>query len=371
MRLKFFRRVIAPIAVVSIALTGCSSGSEVNIAGGSKNPDESVAKGPVSTADSDFAGFTDLTVEADFTPVEAGSNLLAPGVDLQVTQIATLSEVSAAVYEDVTGGAPEADDPEDLAEDEVVESVRAADGYQFYVAKFSSSDPQWKFTENLPRTTGTLRVNGSEVEQVLNTDNSTRYQATIIVSLAEGATAKDAVIEIETQEKLQSISLIDGQRVTTDVPQTYESAGLTAQVTSADEIDEGFIGWAKQDDRVNGKVIDAFVTPWLDRSHRGDGWATSGKMYISIEVEWRNVSSTTFDKTSMHLRLANGDIVHPQNDINLGRTLSENAVFLVPTDATEFTAVIEPKVVVGAGASAPVHEWDPLEANIVLSATAE
>lgn len=79
-------------------------------------------------------------------------------------------------------------------------------------------------------------------------------------------------------------------------------------------------------------------------------------MYLSVEAEWRKVSATTFDKTSMYIELPNGDIVHLVNDINLGTPLKENTLFLIPVDAAEVTAVIKPKVVVGAGISAPVLE---------------
>lgn len=369
MRLTFFRTFIVPVTVLSVVLVGCSSSP----AESSDSPDSpsSAPSGPTATAPIDLAGMTNLSIEAEFEQVQSPSGLLAPGVDLQVTEVATLGSVSPAVYEDITGKEPVADEPIDPESDEKIESVTAADGHQFFVAKFSSTDPQWEPRGEIPRTEGFLVVGGSELDRVLNTDDSTRYQGTIIVSLPQDAQAKDAVLEIETQDKRQSISLVDGQRIDSQVPHVYESAQVTAEVTSADEIDEGFIGWAKQDDRVAGKVVGAYTAPWLGRANRGSGWASPDKMYLSVEAEWRRVSATTFDKTSMYIELPDGDIIHPENDINLGTTLKENAVFLVPVDATEVVAVIEPKVVVGAGNSAPVLEWDNLESTIVLTKAAQ
>jgi len=90
-----------------------------------------------------------------------------------------------------------------------------------------------------------------------------------------------------------------------------------------------------------------------------------------VEVDWRKVSATTFDESTMYVELPDGDIVHPQSNISVGTKFSDNVVFHIPVDVEAVTVVIEPKVVVGAGNSAPEHEWDDLAATIEFSGADE
>lgn len=340
-----------------------ASGAEEASGAGDESASGEAAAAADAIADSGIAGMTSESVEAEFQAVEdPDAVLLAPGVDLRITDVATTEVISPNVYEEITGDAPTADEGV-----EEIETVGAAEGEIFFLAKFTSSDPQWEPRGEIPRTEGHLVVEASEGDRVLSTDDGTRHQGTLLVSLPETAEPGDALLEIETQEKFQSLSIIDGSRVSSDVPSVYESAGITAEVTKADSIDESFPAWASGDDRVNGEVVSAFTAPWLSRKDDGDGWAPDGKMYLSVEVDWRRVSATTFDESTMYVELPDGDIVHPQSNISIRPKFGDNVVFHIPVDVDTVTVVIEPEVVVGAGNSAPVHEWDDLEATIELS----
>ncbi|HLR57448.1 MAG TPA: hypothetical protein VK098_04605 [Beutenbergiaceae bacterium] len=357
--------------LLASSLAACGSGGASGSDGASDAGDDSTggeaAAAADAIADSGIAGMTSETVEAEFQTVEdPDSFLLAPGVDLHITDVATADVITPNVYEEITGDAPTAEEGV-----EEIETVAAAEGETFFLAKFTSSDPQWEPRGEIPQTEGHLVVEASEEGRVLNTDDGTRHQGTLLVSLPETAEPGDALLEIETQEKFQSLSLIDGSRVSSDVPSVYESAGITAEVTDADHIDESFPGWASGDDRVMGEVTSAFTAPWLDRSDDGDGWAPEGKMYLSVEVDWRKVSATTFDESTMYVELPDGDVVHPQSNISVGTKFSDNVVFHIPVDVDTLTVVIEPKVVVGAGNSAPEHEWDDLEATVEFSGADE
>src|SRR5699024_5657546 len=160
-------------------------------------------------------------------------------------------------------------------------------------------------------------------------------------------------------------------RVSSDVPSVYESAGITAEVTDADHIDESFPGWASGDDRVMGEVTSAFTAPWLDRSDDGDGWAPEGKMYLSVEVDWRKVSATTFDESTMYVELPAGDVVHPQSNSSVGTKLSANVGCRMPVDVDTLSVAAEPRAVVGAGSSAPEHASAGLEATVECSGADE
>ncbi|WP_212732773.1 hypothetical protein [Streptomyces sp. TP-A0874] len=316
-------------------------------------------------AKADIAGATSMSVDARFKKVDnaADAQLLAPGVDLHITGVAQLDTLTAEVYADLAGTSPGVD-----REGKPVKEVYPAKNQAFYAVEYSSDDPQWEPRGEIPDSVASVVVNGNDVAEVLRTDEGTMHRGTIVASLPADSAPDSAVLEVETDGKFQSLSLLDGHRVSSDVEQVYEVADRDVKVSSVDEFEKNFTGWTGDKQRIAGSVADAFVVPWLHRRDGGDGWAGSGKTYLSVEMEWAEFSATSFDETTMHLELDNGKTVQPGNDPSgLKSAFKDRAVFQIPADTKSVTVVVEPQVTVGAGSSAKKHTWDPFGAKIAIS----
>src|SRR5699024_8701292 len=150
--------------------------------------------------------------------------------------------------------------------------------------------PQWEPRGDVPDTAATLMVDGTEVDELFTTDDGSRHSGTVVASLPSDADVDDAVIELETDGAYQSVSLA-GKRVATDVPQAYPGP-REVSVESADELDASFKHFIDGKTPIQGQVDSAFTTPYLDRND-GDGWSGSGKMYLSVSVDWKTPVHTT------------------------------------------------------------------------------
>lgn len=355
--------VLASVAVLGLAACGGEAGEADGgdqKAGGESKPEDAFH------APADIAGTTTLSVGGELTAVEESDDarVLAPGVDLRLTEVGEFDVLPAAVYEDVTSS------PARIEAGEPVEEVYPAEGQVFLVATYTSDDPQWEPRGKLPESEARILLGGNEAAQVFRTEDSTMQRGTIVVSVPEGGSADAAVLEVETSGQFQQLSLQDGQRLRSDVEQVYDVVGAEVELGSLedfDSFDETFTGWAKDTQRINGTVEGGFIVPWLAREDGGDGWAGSGKVYLSIEINWADNSSTTDDNSAAHVELADGTIVHPRNDpSSLVNAFADNAVFEIPSDTQAATLVVTPAVEVGYGSGAKVHEWDPLSTELTI-----
>ncbi len=342
-----------------LVLTACG--------GGTTDPEAASAAVPEDAfqAPADVAGVTSMSVDAQFRKVDdpESARVLAPGVDLRITGVSRLDTLDADVYTDLTGAAPGTD-----AEGRPIEVVHPADGQVFYAAEYSSDDPRWAPRGEIPESVASVVVEGNNVAEVFDTAEGTMHRGTIVVSVPADLKPDSAVLEVETDEKFQSLSLLDGRRVSSDVDQVYEIVDHRAEVSSAEEFEETFPGWTGDTQRIAGSATDAFLTAWLGRDHGGDGWAGPGKVYLSVEMEWAEFESTSFDETTIHLELDNGKTVQPSNDpSSLRNVFANNVVFQIPADTEAVTVVVEPRVRVGAGNSAETHDWDPFTAELTIA----
>lgn len=364
--------LVATCAAAGLAMTGCSvaegilSGSD---SGQEASSGDSAEQAPAFQAESGIAGTTTLPIDASFTPVEESlqTSLLAPGVDLRITEVAQVQTLSADVYTDLTGQEPliEAESPD--GQDQSADAVAPADGETFLVASYASDDPQWEPRDNTPDSEASILLNGNEVADAFSTDEGTRHRGTIVVSAPADSSPQDVVLEVETDEVYQSLSLIDGTRVASDVEHIYGVAGSTVEIVSADEFEETFSGWTDEEQRIAGSVTSAFVTPWLDSSHGGQGWAGPGKIYLSVAVDWAEFEATSEDLSTIFVELPDGSTVRQHDPgVTLGSPFSDDPAFAIPAQTETLTVVIEPKVNVGAGASEKEHSWDPVKATLEI-----
>lgn len=352
-KLRHARLPIAATLAGVLLLTGCSGGSADSASG-------AAAENGVR-AEADFAGSTELSVDAKFTEVEESDDarLLAPGVDLRITEIAKPKTLPADVYEDVTGTAPEDEDGEEVNE------VFPAKGQVFYVAAYTSDDPEWEPKSELPESVAGVRLAGNAASELFTTSEGTMQRGVIVVSVPKDSSPSDAVIEVETDGASQKLSLINGTRVSTDVEQVYSTVGAEATIESAETIDQEFTGWAGDAQRLTGGVDCAFVAPWLNEEDGGEGWPGTGKIYLSVSVEWKKVEATTDDDSTMQITLDNGNTVKPSNDPanTLGSAFESNPVFEIPAGTKTVTVTINPAVTVGVDKK---HSWDPITAEITI-----
>ncbi len=363
--------MVAVAAAAALGLAGCSAGAADGSRGsggsaaGAQEDDsgEQVDDAAIVQAPADLAGSTSLPIEAEFTPVEENdeARLLAPGVDLRITEVAQTDALSVEVVEDLGG---EVEQTEDEAP---VEMVQAADGHVFWIARYTSDDPQWEPRGEIPDSTATLALSGNEVADVFTTSDGTMHRGTVVASLPADSGADTGVLQVETDEKFQALSLLDGTRVSSDVEHIYQVAGHQVEVTSAEEFEETFEGFTGQQQRIAGSVVGGFVTPWLGRSNNGQGWAGSGQVYLSVELEWAEFESVSDDETGIYVELADGTTVRQHDPSSyLSSPFRENPVFLIPADSEAVTVVLEPKVSVAL--QSEDLTWDGPSAELSITA---
>lgn len=355
--------LVATVAAAGMALSGCSVAEGIFSDSGSQEDDAaSTEQEPQFQAEPSIAGTTTLPVDASFTPVEESmqNRLLAPAIDMHITEVAEAESLSPEVYEDLTDETPVAED-----EEQPVEAVSPADGQIFLIATYTSNDPQWEPRGNEPDSEASILLSGNEVGEAFSTDDGTMQRGTIVVSAPADSSPDAAVLEVETDEAFQSLSLVDGSRVATDVEHIYGTAESTVEVVSAEEFDETYKDWVGDDSRMAGSVVDGYLTPWLDSSDGGEGWAGSGQLYLSVEVDWADVDVTSSDHTSIYLQLPDETTIKPDNS-PVSHNFDDNAVFRIPADTDNATVVIEPEVEVIGGTKSNVDDWEPIEAELEI-----
>ncbi len=339
------RSMLAAAVAAALSLAACSSDSEpaaeaadaADVADAAEQDatDDAPAADPdLPAAEVDFAGQTAVLGAVDLKPVGAteDTGVHAPGLALDVTATGVVATIPVDAYEDITGDRLRVDSGE-----EAPTEVRAADGHVFAVAKYETTDPQWRPRGEEPRTEATVRVQGSEVGRLFSTADGTRHTGTLVVSLPKDHGPADAVIEIETDDAFQSVSLVDGTRVDTDVPQAYPGP-QEVTLESAERLDVSFPHWHRGEITVQGEVIGAFTTPYLS----GQGWASPGQHYLSVAVDWHLSERTTYDETTMRVETADGDAFQPINDFSSHQEVfARDAVFQLPVDVEAVTVVIE------------------------------
>ncbi len=359
--------VLAGVATVALlALTACGSDTDGHASAGDgedtlrMSVDENAFR-----AEPDIAGVTSMSLDARFDKVEDSdrTRVLAPGVDLRITGVARLDTLDVDVYADLGGNAPSVND-----EGEPIEEVYPAEGQAFFAVEYSSDDPQWEPRGDIPDSVASVVINGNDVAEVFSTADGTMQRGTIVASLPADSAPDAAVLEVETAGKFQSLSLLNGKRVNSDVEHIYDVVDRRVEIGKAEEFEETFTGWAGGTKRIAGSVVDAFATPWLDRGNGGDGWAGPGKTYLSVEVDWVDISGADDDESTVHLELDNGKTVQPDNDpSSLVNAFDDNAVFQIPATTQHVTVVVTPQVKVGAGSGAKVHKWDPVKAELTIA----
>src|SRR5699024_3457123 len=138
-------------------------------------------------------------------------------------------------------------------------------------------------------------------------DEGARSTGTIVVSLPEDHGPDDAVIEIETHDAFQTVSLLDGKRLDSDVEHAYPGP-REVTVESAERLDASFDHWISGPASMQGEVVGGFATPYLDEGRgQGDGWAAAGQHYLAVEVDWHLSESNTYSENVVRAETTDGD----------------------------------------------------------------
>lgn len=354
-------------AAVAAALTLAACGSDGDGSAEAAGTAETVpaADPDLPAAASDLAGQTAVLGAVDLTPVEPGEDhgAHAPGLALEVTGVGYVPTIPVDAYEDLTGERVRAS-----GDEEPPTEVRPADGHVFAVATYETRDPEWEPRGDEPRTTGHLRVLGSETDRLFRTDyDGSRHAGTIVVSLPESHDPEDAVIELETHDAFQAVSLVDGTRVSSDVEHAYPGP-VDVTVESAEKLDASFDHWINGHATVQAEVVGGFATPYLDRSRgQGDGWAAPGQRYVGVEVDWHITENTPPAETTIRAETADGQVFQPINDpSSLVDAYANPAVFQLPLDVDAVTVVLESAYPNGVTSGAETIEFDPVSAELTI-----
>lgn len=368
MRLRATHRLAAIGLTTTLLLAGCSASDEPEIQEAPLAAEDTADDAaPEEEADSEELAEEDRdaeqeTAEAETPQVSSGMAmaltsvpdvewatiedspahvLKAPGTQLRVTQSALLEELPVEVTEQlspVLAGSP----------------ALPADGEVFLLATMLVEDLRWDGAE--ADSTGTVRVGGNPVS-VLDfvTGSGERMQTTFLVSVPEDTTAQEAVIVLSTDDMEQSLSLIDGSRVASDVEPIYQ-AGTEVSVDGEGWSHE-FEKWAGGTHEINGEVTAAAISPYVD------GWARPGQVFLGVDIDARDNGGTDEDHTTLQIELPDGSTVTPDNKhASLTNQFAERAWFQVPADSTELTLHVHPK-----GTGAEEYEFDPVEIMLTIT----
>lgn len=277
-----------------------------------------------TTLASGLANKLSAVPDVDWTPVEESPEhvLQAPGVSLRVTQAALLDEVEPEIAAQVSEAHGET-------------RLRPADGEVFLLATVVIEDSQWESAE--ADSEGAVRVAGNHVPAIAFTGGSgERDQSTYLLSIPEGTAAEDAVVELTTGDVVQSLSLIDGSRVDSDVEHIYQAG--TEVTVDGEGWSHVFDSWASGTHEVNGQVTGAVITPYVD------GWARPGQVFLGVDIDARDDGGSDEDITTIQIELADGSTVTPDNDhSSLVNRFAERAWFQVPADSEELILHVNPK----------------------------
>lgn len=275
------------------------------------------------TASSGQAIMLSAVPDVDWTAIEESpENLLqAPGASLRVTQTAQLEELQPEIASELSPAFRDT-------------ALRPADGEVFLVATVVTEDSQWDSAE--AESEGAFRVAGSQVSALgFVAGSGERDQSTYLLSIPEGAAAQDAVVELTTGDVVQTLSLIDGSRVDSDVEHIYQAG--TAITVDGDSWSHVFDGWTSGTHEVNGQVTGAVITPYVD------GWARPGQVFVGVDIDARDNSGEDQDITTIQIELADGTTVTPEKDpSSLMNRFAERAWFQVPADSEELILHVNP-----------------------------
>lgn len=302
------------------------------------------AEEEATTLPSGLANQLSAVPDADWTPVEETPEhvLQAPGISLRVTQTALLEEI----------------EPEMAAEVAQVHGetrLLPADGEVFLLATVVMEDSQWGGTE--VESPGTVRVAGSEVPAVsFIAGSGQRNQSTYLLSIPEGTVPEDAVVELTTGDVVQSLSLMDGSRVDSDVEHIYQ-AGSEVSV-DGEGWSHVFDSWASGTHEINGQVTGAVITPYVD------GWARPGQVFLGVDIDARDNGGVDDDITTIQIELPDGSTVTPDNDhSSLVNRFAERAWFQVPADSEQLTLHVNP---MGKAGRDEIDFESPVEVTLTI-----
>src|SRR5690625_2500106 len=327
------RFALVPLALAAaLAVGGCADS-----AADAESPEDQVAEPAADTAepsddtaepsDDDlvmeaepgvYGTVTNLDTEWRSVPESELNYLLAPGLELRITQVAQPQSLDIATYEQLTGRV-----------DDGIESVVPAPGEKFLAATYTSTDPRLPTGGgSTPETQATLLIEGSEVTQVFS-GSGDRQQDTIVVAIPETAEPEDVVLEAKTsssrrsdEDVIQMISLIDGSRVDTDIPQAYAIADWEAvEVSDAGTMEFEYERITGDLETIRGSVDTAYLTP-LYADH---GWPRTDEVFLVVDVD---EPENHDNKSIIHVELPDGTVVQPQaENSSLVRAVSDPMVF--------------------------------------------
>lgn len=285
--------------------------------------------------------------EADWTEIESSSDhlVMAPGVSLRVTQTAQLDRLEPELANQVdttADGSP----------------ILPSDGETFLLATIESEDPRWTVGERAPDTEGRLLILDSPAAGVspLYLGSGERLQQTYLLSVPSNPAPEDVVLELVTSDAAQSLSLVDGTRVDSDVEAIYLAG--TEVTVEGEGYSHVFDSWASGTHEINGQVTGAVISPYVG------GWARPGQVFLGVDIDARDDSGVDDDITTIQLELADGSTVTAENDFSsLKNRFNETAWFQVPAESEQITLRLNP---MGKAGTTEIDFESPIEVTLTI-----
>ncbi|WP_462417432.1 hypothetical protein [Kytococcus sp. Marseille-QA3725] len=302
--------------------------------------------------------WTTKQLDAELEPVKESpeTHLLAPGLDLRITETGQLTELSAQDAE-AAGMSVPAD----------ADKVVPADGEAFYVMNYSSTDPQIPGPkgDEVPESTATVTIEGSEAgTDSLFTTAGDRQQGSVIVSAPEDIAPEDLLLEVTTgqEESLeQSLSIVDGTRTSDSAPQLYAVEDFTAEVTDAEAMSFDYVDLTKETQTIRGEVEKAHLTPY----HEQFGFSRSGELYLVVTVD---EPENHDNRSTIQVEMPDGTTIEPEDENrSLVKAFDGPMTFSVPADAGEAIVRLTPR----AKPATEVTEGEPAEATVTWNTAGE
>lgn len=298
--------------------------------------DELAADTPIVTFDHYQAGFERTKPPAgDDYLVETNSDFIRVST---LSQSDTLPEEIAAEAAELLG----------YSDANIAESgLQANEGELFYAVSFSFRANYWPTLDSEDYFMDSYRfVLGDKPPIILEEANQHQWH---LFAAPEDAAPEDYVFEVETDGIVQSLSLIDGSRVHSDVERIYGRY----EVVSMDNVhDHELYAITTNDhgetDRVWVRGFGNVIAPMIP----GLGWAEAGHIYLGFQfvpvqsMSRPNAADSEYefeDGTTYEVHLGDGSVIPAEqitSDISPYSESVSIAWFQIPVDTQRVTVVI-------------------------------
>ncbi|MGY5765191.1 hypothetical protein ACXET9_08320 [Brachybacterium sp. DNPG3] len=232
----------------------------------------------------------------------------------------------------------------------VVSLVREGRGWQ----TASTDGTDW-LTGAGPVTTARLIV-VRDGEEVAATADLWLSESAWLLRVPADPAPDEAVLEVETDGKIQRLSLVDGSLISSDVPQVYGRSAVEDYAQGEDDSSSLYLD--AEDERGNRDSLSVYLNgAWATPLSTALGWADDGRQHLAVLVDTQQSLMRDLDKALLFYPVrigaatatADGEasvepalVEHVMHSGSLGLSSRDTWVvwFSVPADFTTVEAVI-------------------------------